>query len=114
MARVQTFPKSKLKLAELQAVGHAIENQILSANTDVTEFKSQFDEYQSALAVFDSSLLKLTKSNWTSVMKELKTKRTKLRSNAFSNIRSFEIFSLTRICVLRWYLKTIPLLNNSE
>ena len=88
MARVQTFPKSKLKLAELQAVGHAIENQILSANTDVTEFKSQFDEYQSALAVFDSSLLKLTKSNWTSVMKELKTKRTKLRSNAFSNIRS--------------------------
>ncbi|WP_456087861.1 DUF6261 family protein [Parabacteroides sp.] len=90
MARVQTFPKSKLKLAELQAVGHAIENQILSADTDVTvtDFQSQFDEYQSALSVFDSSLLKLKKSNWTNVMKELKAKRTKLRSNAFSNIRS--------------------------
>lgn len=32
----------------------------------------------------------------------------------FSNIRSFEIFSLTRICVLWWYLKTIHLLNNIE
>ncbi|MBP3642512.1 hypothetical protein [Parabacteroides johnsonii] len=50
MARIQTFPKSRLKLTELQAAGHAIETRILSELADMTQFKAQFDEFQESLS----------------------------------------------------------------
>lgn len=93
MAQIQKFPKSRLKLNELLAVGMMIESWILSANASVTKFKPQFDNYQVALLQLKESLLKLSKSKWTAAMQRVKTKRNKKRSGLFSQIRSFETHS---------------------
>lgn len=93
MAKIQVFPKTKLKLLELQASGHAIETKILSANVDVTQFKKQFEHYQNALSDLDNSLVKLNKSIWTTIMKADGRKRNKIRSNIFSHIRSYQSHS---------------------
>lgn len=93
MAKIQRFPKSRLKLNELLAAGRAIETKILSANADVLQCKSQFEGFQASLEMLSGSLLKLVKSIWTEKMNEGRKMRNKSRSSLFAQVRSFLIHS---------------------
>ena len=88
MAQIQSIPKSRLKVNELLAFGQAIFLQISSANTDMTEFQVQFDEFQEAVNTLDASTLKITKSMWTDSMNALNKVRNRIRASIFARVRA--------------------------
>lgn len=91
MAKIQDFPKSRLKTSEALALGQAAIEQILSANTDVTKFKTQFDPFKDAVDSLKDSIFKISKSMWTDSMKKTGKIRNNLRTIIFTQIRAYNL-----------------------
>ena len=90
MAKIQNFPKSRLRNNELLAAGRAIELQIQSAGVSALGVTVPIENYQNALQAYDDSLVKLDKSVLTAEMEAADKKRDSLQSAILDQIRTFE------------------------
>ncbi|WP_459187134.1 DUF6261 family protein [Parabacteroides sp. APC149_11_2_Y6] len=89
MAKIQNFPKSRLRNNELLAAGRAIELQIQSAGASGLGVTVPFENFQKALQAYDDSLVKLTKSALTAEMETTDKKRDSLQTAILDQIRTF-------------------------
>ena len=81
MAKIQSIPKSKLRNNEWLATGRAIEKKIIAAGTSELGVSTQFETFQKALQAYDDSLVKISKSVWTSEMETGDGERDRLESS---------------------------------
>ena len=89
MAKIQNFPKSRLRNNELLAAGRAIEQQIQTAGASALGVTVPFENFKQALQAYDDSLVKLTKSALTAEMETADKKRDSLQSAILDQIRTF-------------------------
>ncbi|WP_459188924.1 DUF6261 family protein [Parabacteroides sp. APC149_11_2_Y6] len=89
MAKIQNFPKSRLRSNELLAAGRAIEQQIQTAGASALGVTGPFENFRKALQAYDDSLVKLTKSVMTTEMRAADKKRDSMQSAILSQIRTF-------------------------
>ena len=89
MAKIQNFPKSRLRNNELLAAGRAIELQIQTAGVSALGVTAPFESFQKALQAYDDSLVKLSKSALTSEMGSADKKRDATQSAILDQIRTF-------------------------
>lgn len=72
MAQIQTCPKSMLKNNEWLTFCMTIRDEITSANRDITVFKSKYDKFSTCILEYDNSINRLTRSQYTKLMKTMK------------------------------------------
>ena len=89
MAKIQNFPKSRLRNNEWLAAGRAIELQIQTAGASALGVTVPFENFQNALQAYDDSLVKLTKSALTAEMGAADKKRDAMQSAILDQIRTF-------------------------
>ena len=89
MAKIQSFPKAKLRNNEWLATGRAIELKIQTAGASTLGVTLPFENFQKALQAYDDSLVKLDKSILTSEMEDTDKKRDELQTGILNQIRTF-------------------------
>ena len=88
MAKIQTTPKSKFRTNEWYEFCKSVEQRILSENTDVQRFNNELNAFQTKLAGYETSIYKLTKSEYTLATTLLKRRLSKMVNGLFGHIKS--------------------------
>ena len=88
MAKIQTVPKTKFRTNEWFEFCKLIEQRVLSENFDVQSFNNELTTFQTKLAGYETSIYKLTKSEYTQATAILKRKLSKMVNGLFGHIKS--------------------------
>lgn len=88
MAKIQSCPKTLIKNSEWLTFCITIRDEINSANRDITVFKPQFTAFNDSIIQFDNSLNRISKSQYTKVMKEIKYRLNTSRTGLFKKVEA--------------------------
>lgn len=88
MAKIQTTPKSKFRTNEWYEFCKSIEQRILSEDLDANAFKNEFTTFQAKLTGYETSIYKLSKSEYTLAIALLKRKLSGMVNGLFGHIKS--------------------------
>lgn len=88
MPQIQLCPKSLLRNNEWLTFCITIRDEIASANRDITVFKKQFDKFSDCILEYDNSLNRLSKSQYTKLMKMMKYKLNTSRTGLFKKVEA--------------------------
>lgn len=88
MAQIQTCPKSMLKNNEWLTFCMTIRDEITAANRDITVFKSKYDKFSTCILEYDNSINRLTRSQYTKLMKTMKYTLNISRTGLFKKVEA--------------------------